>query len=168
MLIDDFSGPDFVSALGTRWRGVSDQVMGGVSQETVAYDEIDGRRCLRLTGAVSLENNGGFIQMTLDLAPDGGVLDGSAFTGLRLVVWGNGEAYGAHLRTPDNVRRWQSYRSGFKAVPEWREVRLPFSGFAPHRVEAPLDTTRLRRLGLVAIGRAFQADLAVSEVAFYA
>ena len=168
MLIDDFSRADFVSAIGTRWTGVSDRVMGGVSEETVAYDEIGGRRCLRLTGEVSLENNGGFIQMALDLAPDGGLLDASAFSGLRLVVWGNGEAYGAHLRTPDNVRPWQSYRSGFKAEPEWREVRLPFASFAPHRVEAPLDASRLRRLGLVAIGRAFRADLAVSEVALYA
>ena len=29
----------------------------------MALNEIDGRRCLRLTGDVRLENNGGFIQM---------------------------------------------------------------------------------------------------------
>ena len=35
------------------------------------------------------------------------------------------------------------------------------------RLETPLDVTRLRRLGLVAIGRAFHADLAVAEIGFY-
>ena len=35
MLIDDFTSEDLVSKLGQRWRGVSDQVMGGVSQASV-------------------------------------------------------------------------------------------------------------------------------------
>jgi len=39
--------------------------------------------------------------------------------------------------------------------------------FEPHRLETPLDVTRLRRIGLVAIGRAFFADLAVARLAFY-
>lgn len=37
----------------------------------------------------------------------------------------------------------------------------------PYRLEAPLDITQLRRIGLVAIGRAFLADRAVSELGFY-
>jgi hypothetical protein len=44
---------------------------------------------------------------------------------------------------------------------------LPFETFVPYRLETSLDTTRLSRIGLVAIGRAFYADLAVSELAFY-
>jgi hypothetical protein len=32
---------------------------------------------------------------------------------------------------------------------------------------APLDISRLRRLGLVAIGRAFAADLAVARLSLY-
>jgi hypothetical protein len=35
MTIDDFVGPDYVSQLGTRWSGVSDQVIGGISQATI-------------------------------------------------------------------------------------------------------------------------------------
>lgn len=167
MLIDDFSAPNLTSRLGTRWRGVSDRVMGGISEATVALDRIDGRACLRLTGEVRLENDGGFIQASLDLAPEGGSVDASAYAGLRLLVRGNGERYALHLRTPDNRRPWQSYRAQFTAGPAWETVELPLASFRPHRLEAPLDVTRLRRIGLVAIGRAFQADLAVTELGFY-
>lgn len=167
LLIDDFAASDLTSRFGTRWRGVSDRVMGGISEASVARDRIEGRACLRLTGDVRLENEGGFIQATLDLAPDGGNFDASGYLGLRLLVRGNGERYSLHLRTPDNVRPWQSYRAQFTAGPAWETVELPFVSFLPYRLEAPLDVTRLRRLGLVAIGRAFQADLAVAEIGFY-
>lgn len=167
MLIDDFSAKDFISKLGTQWRAVSDQVMGGISEASIAHDIIDGRLCLRLTGHVHLENGGGFIQAALDLAPSGDTLDASDYTGVRLVVRGNGEKYSVHLRTPDNVRPWQSYRTHFTAGANWETVDLPFETFTPYRLEAPLDITRLRRIGLVAIGRAFHADFAVSELGFY-
>ena len=167
MLIDDFSDETFISKLGPRWRGVSDQVMGGISRASVAHDVIDGRACLRLTGHVRLENDGGFIQAALDLAPPGDTLDASGYTGVRLAVRGNGEQYSIHMRTPDNVRPWQSYRAHFAAGPAWETIDLPFASFAPYRLDAPLDIARLRRIGLVAIGRAFHADLAVSELAFY-
>ncbi len=167
MLIDDFSNPGLLSKLGTRWRGVSDQVMGGVSEATVGHDTIDSRPCLRLSGDVRLENNGGFIQAALDLALSGENLDASDYAGLRLVVRGNGERYSVHFRTPDNIRPWQSYRAHFTVGPNWETIYLPFSAFVPYRLEAPLDITRLRRIGLVAIGRAFAADLMVSELSFY-
>ncbi len=86
---------------------------------------------------------------------------------MRIFVRGNGEKYSVHLRTLDNVRPWQSYRAHFTAGSDWETMDLPFETFVPYRLEAPLDTTRLRRIGLVAIGRAFYADLAVSELAFY-
>ena len=89
MLIDDFSGDALVSALGTRWQVVSDQVMGGISRAALQVGEHAGRRCLRLHGEVRLENNGGFVQMALDLAPAGVPIDVSRFAGLCLVVNGN-------------------------------------------------------------------------------
>ena len=86
MLIDDLSRDDFVSALGTTWKGVSDPVMGGISRETLSVDEQLGKRCLRLSGHVGLENKGGFMQMALDLEADSGPRDDSSFTGVRVVV----------------------------------------------------------------------------------
>jgi len=167
MLIDDFTSPDQVSALGTRWRPFSDRVMGGVSDGDLSYETIDGRYCMRLTGDVRLENNGGFIQAALDLGTWGRTFDASGLTGLQLRVRGNGERYSVHLRTPDNTRPWQSYRAQFTAGPEWETPELPFADFEPYRLDTPLDLQRLRRIGLVAIGRAFAADLAVSKIRFY-
>ena len=167
MLIDDFTSAELVSKLGTRWHGVTDRVMGGVSEATVTHELLDGRPCLRLSGHVRLENNGGFVQASLDLRTGGSWLDAGAFTGVRLTVRGNGEEYAVSLRTPDNVRPWQSYRARFIAEGSWHTLELPFGAFEPHRTEIPLDTARLRRIGLIAIGHAFHADLAVSALAFY-
>ena len=167
MLIDDFSDPDLVSRLGTRWRSVCDRVMGGRSEVAVTSVTLEGRRCLRLTGQVRLDNNGGFIQAALDLAAAGEEFDAGAYRGLRLVARGNGTTYGVHLRTPATVRPWQSYRSSFHVEATWQTFDLPFDDFQPYRLETPLDRGKLRRIGLVAIGRAFHADLTVAELSLF-
>lgn len=167
MLIDDFTNPRQASSFGTRWRPFSDRVMGGVSDGDLAFEEIAGESCMRLTGDVRLENNGGFIQASLDLGTWGRTFDASDFAGIELRVRGNAETYSLHLRTPDNTRPWQSYRAQFLAGPEWQTVRLPFADFEPYRLQQPLDQRRLKRIGLVAIGRAFAADLAVCSIGFY-
>ena len=164
-LIDDFATPG-PSRLGTEWRLVTDQVMGGVSTGRMERRVLDGRNALCMTGDVSLANNGGFVQVNLDLSP-AGQLDASAFSGVRLVVRGNGEVYNLHLKTTATTMPWQSYRADFTAGDTWQEVHLPFSAFAPHRLVPALDVTRLRRLGIVAIGRAMHAALCVAEVGFY-
>lgn len=162
MILDDFAERD-----SHPWRLISDRVMGGVSQGTARVETVAGRRALRMRGRVSLENDGGFLQIARDLAQDGGTVDLSGFAGIELDVYGAGEDYGAHLRTSDVARPWQSWRATFRAEPGWRRVRLPFAEFRPHRIDAPLDLTRARRLGLVAIGRAFEADLALARAALY-
>lgn len=167
MLIDDFTRPELISALGTGWRAVSDQVMGGVSEASMERQRVGDHSCLHLSGPVRLDNNGGFIQAALNLSPAAEVFDASAFAGLRLSVRGNGERYALHLRTTDNTRPWQSYRASFVAGAELKTVDLPFQDFEPHRLQAPLDVTRLKRIGLVAIGRAFQADVTLCEISFY-
>jgi hypothetical protein len=166
-VIDDLSRDDLVSNNGTHWRLVTDQVMGGVSQGTLVRDVVAGRAALRMRGDVSLENNGGFVQMALDLAPDGSVVDASAWDGIELDVIGNDEEYGVHLRTDAVERPWQSYRQSFRADASWRTVQLTFADFVPHRIDVPLNVRRLRRIGLVAIGREFTADLAVGSVRFF-
>ena len=165
--IDDVSSGDLVATNGARWRAVSDRVMGGVSRARLDVATYASVACLQLTGDVSLANNGGFIQAALELARDGVPLDASSFAGLRLRVAGNGAEYVAALRTPDCTRPWQSYRAAFVAAAEWRDVELPFAAFAPHRLTPTLDVTRLRRLGLLAIGREFHASLCVAGVWLY-
>ena len=167
VIIDDLSRSFPEAATGTRWQMLSDAVMGGVSAGRMTCEQLGGRPAIRMQGAVSLDNNGGFIQIALDLAPDGGAVDAAGFAGIALDVLGNGEAYGVHLRTEDLSRPWQSYRAGFTAGPAWQEVHLPFDSFVPHRTEVLLNLHRLRRIGIVAIGRAFAADVAISNLRFY-
>ena len=76
--------PDRMSALGTFWRGFTDQVMGGVSTAASPMETIEGRRAPRLVGEVSPENNGGFVQMALPLTGSGHPLDASAYRGIRV------------------------------------------------------------------------------------
>jgi len=165
--IDDLSEEFPNSAIGTQWQMLSDAVMGGVSAGRMSRTVIAQRAAIRMQGAVSLENNGGFIQIALDLAPNGATFDAIAFAGIAVDVLGNGEEYGLHLRTSELTRPWQSYRTTFIAEPAWREIKLPFRSFVPHRTDVPLNLHLLRRIGIVAIGRAFSADVAVGGLRFY-
>jgi hypothetical protein len=148
------------------WEFVADTVMGGVS--TGRIERIaDPRPATRLTGHVSLDNNGGFLQMAADLCPRGGVIDAGGWSGLELDFRGNGERYELRLRTDQLTRPWQSYRAGFMAPPDWTTQRFAFADFVPHRTTAVFDPGRLRRIGVLAIGRVFEADVSVAAVRLY-
>ena len=164
-LIDDVTGP--ATPRGTEWELVSDRVMGGVSTGTLTTAEVAGRRARHMTGDVSLENDGGFLQMALDLSPDGAAVDARAFTGIELSVLGNGHDYNVHLRTDGMERPQQSYRFTFAAGDVWVTHRLPFAELDAHRIDVPFDASGLRRIGLVAIGARMRADLALARLAFY-
>jgi hypothetical protein len=166
-IIDDLSRDFPLASNGARWELLSDRVMGGVSAGRLGREAFAGRMAVRLQGEVSLENNGGFIQMALDLDPTGAAVDCRDHAGIEIDVAGNGETYGLHLRTAGLTRPWQSYRQSFGAEADWRRIRLPFAGFVPHRTEAAFDPRHVRRLGLVAIGRAFSADVALAAISFY-
>jgi len=166
-LIDDFSGERGTSAIGTEWRLFTDRVMGGVSDATSTLETVEGRRCLRLRGRVSLENNGGFIQVALPLARGGRPFDAGEFRGVRVWVRGNGKTYHIHLRTAQTRLPWQYFSAGFEADAGWRAVELPFDRFEPESLRANLDTRGLERIAIVAIGEAMEADIAVSRLEFY-
>jgi len=166
ILIDDRRSGDLHSNLGTRWRLITDAVMGGVSAGTLRLDRVAGRDCLRLQGEVRLENRGGFVQAAVEVAA-GGALDASAHAGVELDVHGNGEDYNVHLKTSRVWLPWQHYRAAFTAEPGWHTVRVPFAGFTGYRIGAALDPAELERIGLVAWGRAFTADLCIARVALY-
>lgn len=166
MLLDDRASGGLETPLGTRWQLLTDTVMGGVSRGRLDPVVVEGRACLRLTGEVSLENGGGFVQAALDLAPDGW-LDARGYQGIELEVFGNGEDYNLHLRTADTRVVWQSYRATFGTEPRWQRVRVPFAGFAPYRIDRPLDLGKLRRIGVVAIGREMRADLCIGRIGLY-
>jgi Complex I intermediate-associated protein 30 (CIA30) len=156
---------DFTMQPETRWRFFTDQVMGGISTGGFAILQEDGQAFARMTGQVSTANNGGFIQMRLDLAnppPEG-------TTGVRLVVRGNGQRYFVHLRTTETKLPWQYYQGGFETTEGWSEVRLPFNSFSAsgallRSVPAPGSLTSV---AVVAYGRDHDARIDVREVGFY-
>lgn len=166
LIIDDRASDSVRSFLGGDWRLVTDTVMGGVSHGELRPAIVQGRPCLRMTGQVHLENNGGFVQASLDLGA-ATPLDASRYRGVSIEVCGNNETYNLHLRTADTNIVWQSYRASFTVSPDWETLRLPFAVFQPHRIDTPLDVRRLKRLGLVAIGRAFAADLCFGRLGLY-
>lgn len=152
---------------GARWRGFTDRVMGGVSDAAFERAEVGGRRGLRMTGRVTRDNGGGFVQMALDLDARRGHLDAAAFAGVELQVFGNDERYNVHLRTPDCGWFDQSYRATFEAPARWERVRLPWSAFAPNDLSVPLDTARLQRIALLGWMREFRADVTLASLALY-
>ena len=86
-----------------KWEYVSDQVMGGVSDgkaEIIDSEDL----FLRLSGNVSTENNGGFIQVrsSKEILSDD-------FLGIKLKVRGNPSSYYIHLRTNSLIFPWQYY-----------------------------------------------------------
>jgi hypothetical protein len=148
------------------WRLVSDGVMGGVSTGTMRSEERDGRMSVCLAGNVSTANNGGFIQLALDIDAPMAARAGD-YDGVSLNVLGNGEKYNVHLRSSDLWLPWQSYRAEFVAGAEWALVRLPFAGFVPYKTGSALRPRKLKRIGVVAIGRDFTADICAADLAFY-
>ncbi|MBY6201919.1 CIA30 family protein [Maritalea mobilis] len=140
------------------WSYLADTVMGGVSQ---GQARLEGG-AIRLTGTVSTENRGGFIQ-TRTALPEG-LSPGT--TALRLRVRGNGERYFIHLRTTRTRLPWQYYQAGFVAGSDWSDVTLPLVDFAPsgRLMRARIAPEEVRSIGLVAYGRDHEADVSLSEI----
>ncbi|MDP2258905.1 MAG: CIA30 family protein [Caulobacter sp.] len=156
---------DFTMQPETRWRFFSDAVMGGVSSGRVVFAEDGGRSYARMTGTVSTANQGGFIQMRLDL----GSPPPAEARGVRIVVRGNNQRYFVHLRTAGTMLPWQYYQAGFDVSRTWTEIRLPLDSFAPSGglLRATPRPQSVRSIAVVAYGRDHEAEIEVREVAFY-
>lgn len=163
-LIDDRRSGAATSTLGPDWRFFTDGVMGGVSSGAMTVETVAGRGALCLRGQVRLDNNGGFVQMALELPDPPPPGD---WRGVEIDVLGNGRRYGVHLRNAGMWLPWQSWRAPFQAAPAWQRVQLPFTAFEPYRTSGKLVAQELRRIGIVAIGEAFEAEVCVARLALY-
>lgn len=157
---------DFGTGADARWRYIADGVMGGVSTGGASMAlQASGGGTMRLTGTVSTENNGGFIQVRRTL-PDG-FPEGTQ--GLSLTARGNGETYFVFLRTTELRRPWQYYSATFTPGANWGGANIPLSAFkASHDfLSQTIDPRAVRSIGLVAYGRDHQADLSVGQIKLY-
>lgn len=166
-LVDDFTSSEKDGSAGIHWEFISDQVMGGVSTGEVEFGQWDDRSCLHMTGSISLENNGGFIQTRLKLNPKGKYFNAKSFTGISLHIKGNGEHYAIHLRTRHTWLPWQFYQATFQTDGTWQEIEIPFDEFEPYSLKKRLDTGKLKSIAIVAIEQEFKADILVDRISFY-
>lgn len=167
LVLSRFDGDGEYLAPGVAWRGFSDRVMGGVSDAEFGRDVIGGRRCIRLTGTVTRDFGGGFVQMALYLGGRSRPFDAAAWRGVELEVFGNDEDYNVHVRTSDCGWYDDSYRHTFRAPARWVTVRIAWSDFVPNRVRVPLDPARLERIAVLGWMREFEADIALAALSLY-
>lgn len=167
LLIDDFSASDGKSPLGTQWELLTDRVMGRISTGNMGFETHDGRTTMHVTGSVSLENNGGFVQARLSLNPRRRNFNAGAYDGVQVTIKANGESYAIYLRTKDTRLPWQYYHAAFQTNGQWQKLRLPFNRFLSQSLNKPLDAGNLRSVAVVAIKKEFSADIYVDEISFY-
>ena len=143
---------NFESQPQARWSYVSDQVMGGISQGQLAFKTEQGESFAHMTGQVSTENNGGFIQFRTSI-PKGTT---ATVSGVTLKVRGNSQQYYIHLRS-------------FQATDQWQTIKIPLSAFAASGkwLRKQIKPGSIRSIGVVAFGRDHSADIQISEIGFY-
>ena len=148
------------------WKFVSDQVMGGVSEGQVFFNEKEESPCHCLTGLVSLENNGGFLQMQL-VNLDQIDVNYADYKGVYIEVKGNNHEYNLHLRTSQLWLPWQSFRQKILAGQKWQRLFLPFDEFESYKTFSELNHKKIHRLGILAIGEAFESNICIRNLGLY-
>lgn len=146
------------------WSAISDQVMGGVSTAEVRQDEREGSACSCLTGRTRLENNGGFVQMKLEIDPSWQCGD---YAGMFIELCGAAHDYNLSVKTTQLNRPWQSYRRTLTVAPQWTRFVVPYAELRPHRIDVELDPATIRSVAVVAIGTAFDVDVCVRRFGFF-
>lgn len=103
------------------WFTLNDDVMGGISKSRFTLSE-EGIGIF--TGALSLENNGGFA--SIRSSERDYELDG--YKGLRIRVRGDGREYGLNASAADERGRVGSWRKRFMTTDgEWETIDVPFA-----------------------------------------
>ena len=143
------------------WAYLADTVMGGVSQGRAEFSN----GTLRLTGQVSTENNGGFIQVRTRIDPSEVV----GKVGVKIKVKGNGNIYYLHIRNASARLPWHYYTATFQTNEKWQEILIPFNNFEKSATFMPrkLNAETIKTLGVVAYGSNHQADVAIANLEFY-
>ena len=154
---DNFENPK-------KWQFISDQVMGGVSSGKVEFLNDNNNLYVRLTGNVSTENKGGFIQIRRKLEKSS--LKGTKF--IEITAKGNNQNYFIHLRTSGTLLPWQYYQISFKVINSFKIFKLPINEFKRSSVflSKKINPENISSVGIVAFGRDHLADIYIKEINF--
>lgn len=172
MIIDDMKNqsgkPDeeFCEGGNAKWCFVTDKVMGGISKGSLDFKKENEIYFYRMTGELSLENNGGFIQFRTKIENHP---KEKSYAGVRLRVRGNNNEYAIHIRTKYLLLPWQYYESAFQVTDQWTTIELPFSSFEKSNFYQPssVSSQDIKTIGIVAIGREFEAQIDLASIELY-
>ena len=127
------------------WWAVNDGVMGGVSSGGI---KTDGKGVI-FTGALSLDNNGGFSSVRKRVEVD--VRDATA---VRFKVLGDGREYQFRIRHSGRLNRI-AWHKPFVTNGTWQEIEVPLEEFVPVWRGRPVDdagpvvASRIREVGFM-------------------
>ena len=157
MFKDNFQEPN-------QWNYVADTVMGGISTGGVEFKDIEGKTIALLTGNVTTENNGGFIQIRRDLRS----INLEDINLIKLIAKGNNQKYFVFLRTTGTKLPWQYYQSEFTVNENFNEFILPINEFKKSGMlmSSKINPKKITSIGLVAFGRDHSAELFIKEIEF--
>jgi|TARA_B110000196_G_C20916149_1_gene552993 hypothetical protein len=156
---------DFNNNPQDQWEFISDQVMGGESYGTVEFINQKNKLFARMTGSVSLENNGGFIQFRKKLKKS---FDKNS-KGIKIVARGNTEQYFIHIRTKGTLLPWQYYQAAFSVNSNWQSITIPIESFKRSSImlSKNIIPSNIKSIAIVAYGKEYLALIDVSKVSIY-
>ena len=165
MILDNLETPG-ISSQGQNWAFFTDGVMGGLSQGKAIISKVNDVNCYHMTGDVTTENNGGFIQIMTKMSPSINISD---YKGIYLKVFGNNKKYYIFIRTPLTIAPWQYYSFDFISPNKWQEIKAPFLEFEKSNFYQPkkLSNQKIKSIGLVAAFDNFQSDICLGEIGLY-
>ncbi len=149
------------------WQFITDRVMGGKSTGKMTQTGEKDGKYLKMAGKLSLENNGGFIQMRRPITRKTKYFDATGYKGVRLEVKGDGNSYAVHLRSSSTWLPWQFYQAMFETTENWRTVKLPFESFKPYSLKRELKKSKLTTIAVVALKKKFEPNISVRSLAMY-
>ena len=147
-----------------KWTYIADNVMGGVSEGRVKFNSFESDVYVLLSGNVSTENNGGFIQIRRELKN----IDLSKARSIRLYARGNNEKYFIFLRTTGTILPWQYYSHEFTVNEEYNEIIMPIKDFKKSGtlLAKQINPKKITSVAIVAYGRDHVAEIYVKELEF--
>ena len=156
---------NFVNNPQEKWEFISDQVMGGVSDGKVEYFKENDISYARMTGIVSLENNGGFIQirkkMDFSLSKE--------VKSIKIQVRGNNQEYYIHIRTSGTILPWQYYQAPFIATDKWKTQDIKLLEFKRSGImlAKKINPKNIKSIAIVAYGKEHEAFVDVNNIIIY-
>ena len=161
MIFEDFSENRGES----KWEFISDQVMGGISSGSFNILKEKNISFLRMKGKVSLENDGGFIQVRKLVE----VPIKKNITGIKVKAKGNKEDYFIHLRTKFTMLPWQYYQLKFTVDENWKSYNLNIDEFTRSGSLLPktINPKHIKSVAIVAFGKKYDVTVDVAEIRFF-